>query len=359
MDARVEPGHDAVSSASPSLGVVKDDAERVAAPGAQAADAVAHVDAIDAARALHRPVVHREDHASPCASGTTSARDCMRGRCSVSTNSPPVKSRPGSRQQDGRPAAGRRARRRGPGAGSCSRRRRIAAAAASAGSARPRGSAREIRHDRPDSAIAIAHRLVPAVGDLGERRIERGAQRRDQRRQRIGEVLVLAAPEAVARHDHAAAERLVRRIESRRARRTRPPAAARRSWRSRGRRARPIAGQSSAAIRAAMRSATGSDVGSRRAVRGLATAGSVVSARRLDRRSAPPRPPKSCRLGRLWLVSNRGRCLPSVAEQRHELRPVGLRQRRLEQRRHVGAQMGRIAGPNSVTSTPGSCRANR
>ena len=28
--------------------------------------------------------------------GTTSARLCWRGRCSVSTNSPPVKSRPGS-----------------------------------------------------------------------------------------------------------------------------------------------------------------------------------------------------------------------------------------------------------------------
>ena len=32
---------------------------------------------------------------SPLASGTTIARDCWRGRCSVSTNSPPVKSAPG------------------------------------------------------------------------------------------------------------------------------------------------------------------------------------------------------------------------------------------------------------------------
>ena len=38
--------------------------------------------------------------ASPRKSGTTSARDCMRGRCSVSTNSPPVKSRPGVQRQD-------------------------------------------------------------------------------------------------------------------------------------------------------------------------------------------------------------------------------------------------------------------
>ena len=33
---------------------------------------------------------------SPCPRLTTSARDCMRGRCSVRTNSPPVKLRSGS-----------------------------------------------------------------------------------------------------------------------------------------------------------------------------------------------------------------------------------------------------------------------
>ena len=32
-------------------------------PERSAADAVAHVDAVDAARALHRPVMHRKDHA--------------------------------------------------------------------------------------------------------------------------------------------------------------------------------------------------------------------------------------------------------------------------------------------------------
>ena len=78
-----------------SFRIVKDDAERVAPAGAQPADAVAHGDAVDAARALHRALVHRRrSRASPWRSGTTSARDCMRGRCSVSTNSPPVKSRP-------------------------------------------------------------------------------------------------------------------------------------------------------------------------------------------------------------------------------------------------------------------------
>ena len=44
---------------------------------------------------------------------------------------------------------------------------------------------------------------------VGERRIERRAQRRDELGQRIGEVFVLAAPEAVPGHDDAAAEQRV------------------------------------------------------------------------------------------------------------------------------------------------------
>src|SRR3546814_13364532 len=47
---------------------------------------------------------------------------------------------------------------------------------------------------------------VPAVGDLRQRRVERFAQTRDDLRQRIGEVAVLAAAEAVTCHDDAAAE---------------------------------------------------------------------------------------------------------------------------------------------------------
>src|SRR3546814_10520254 len=45
---------------------------------------------------------------------------------------------------------------------------------------------------------------VPAVGDLRQRRVERFAQTRDDLRQRIGEVAVLAAAEAVTCHDDAA-----------------------------------------------------------------------------------------------------------------------------------------------------------
>ena len=123
--------------------VVKDHAERVAPARAQPAHAVAHVDAVDAARApAPAGDARRRRRRRPDASGTTSARDCMRGRCSVSTNSPPVKSRPGSRQQHRDLQRERHARRRDPDAGSCSRLRRTAAAAASAASAPPRGSAR-------------------------------------------------------------------------------------------------------------------------------------------------------------------------------------------------------------------------
>ena len=158
-------------------------AERVAAAGAQPAHAVAQVDAVDAARALHRPVVHREDHARrPGASGTTSARDCMRGRCSVSTNSPPVKSLPGLRQQD------RDLQREDVLAVE------ILVQAVVVARAVPQQQRRRPRLARPawqrarNAACSrgIAHvdaqRLVPAVGDRGERRIERRAQRRDRAR---------------------------------------------------------------------------------------------------------------------------------------------------------------------------------
>src|SRR3546814_9521155 len=51
-----------------------------------------------------------------------------------------------------------------------------------------------------------SQRGVPAVGYLRQRRVDRFAQASNDLRQRIGEVAVLATPEAVARHDDAAAE---------------------------------------------------------------------------------------------------------------------------------------------------------
>src|SRR5262245_60656923 len=46
-----------------SHGVVEDDTERIALAGAYPAHAMAQVDAIHAACALHRPMMDREDHA--------------------------------------------------------------------------------------------------------------------------------------------------------------------------------------------------------------------------------------------------------------------------------------------------------
>ena len=51
-----------------------------------------------------------------------------------------------------------------------------------------------------------AHRRVPAVRDIAQRRVERFAQRGDLRRQRVSEVLIFALPEPVTRHHDTAAE---------------------------------------------------------------------------------------------------------------------------------------------------------
>src|SRR4051812_640350 len=58
-----------------------------------------------------------------------------------------------------------------------------------------------------------AEGLVPAIARCDEARIERGPQLGDGAGQGRGEVLVLAAPETVPRHDDAAAERRVLWIE--------------------------------------------------------------------------------------------------------------------------------------------------
>src|SRR6185503_3888455 len=57
------------------------------------------------------------------------------------------------------------------------------------------------------------HRRMPPVGDRRQPRVERGAQARDQTRQWIAEILVLALAEAMPRHHHAAAKTLLDGIE--------------------------------------------------------------------------------------------------------------------------------------------------
>ncbi|MNT24803.1 hypothetical protein D3C72_1602990 [compost metagenome] len=50
-----------------------------------------------------------------------------------------------------------------------------------------------------------AHLPVPAVGDRRQARVQRRAQRLQQGRQRVGKVLIFAAPKAMSRHHDAAA----------------------------------------------------------------------------------------------------------------------------------------------------------
>ena len=79
-------------------------------------------------------------------------------------------------------------------------------------SGRPRGTAREGVVLGREAGGAAEGRL-PSVGDVRQVRVERGPQARDRRRQRVGEVLVLAVAEPVPRHDDARPE-LARRRRS-------------------------------------------------------------------------------------------------------------------------------------------------
>ena len=56
--------------------------------------------------------------------------------------------------------------------------------------------------------------LVPSISDWSQMRIHRGAHAFHDRRQRIGEVAILAAPVAVARHDDPAAEAFIAIVEA-------------------------------------------------------------------------------------------------------------------------------------------------
>ena len=55
-------------------------------------------------------------------------------------------------------------------------------------------------------SLAVSDHLVPAVGGGNQARVEHFAQARDQSRQRIAEIPVLATAEPVPRHHHAASK---------------------------------------------------------------------------------------------------------------------------------------------------------
>ena len=129
----------------------------------------------------------------------------MRGRCSVSTNSPPVKSRPGSESRiatwSGKTMLAVHVLMQAIV---------VAGAIAQQERRRPRLTRRMAagaeRLVLGGVADVDAHRRVPAVGERREPPIEAATERDDQVRQRIGEIFVLAPAEAVARHHDARAE---------------------------------------------------------------------------------------------------------------------------------------------------------
>ena len=120
----------------------------------------------------------------------------MRGRCSVSTNSPPLKLTPGALQQHGH------LQRKHVLAVQILVQAVVVARAVLSSSGVGRVWPAAWHRARKASVLAriapvLPQRRVPVVRDGGERRIERLAQRRDRAGQRTGEVLVFAAAEAV------------------------------------------------------------------------------------------------------------------------------------------------------------------
>src|SRR5262245_25879784 len=73
----------------------------------------------------------------------------------------------------------------------------------------------EIRSESARIAGSVPERLVPAVRDFGEMRVERRPQALDDVGQGIGEIPVLALSEAMACHDDPTAKPLVDLIEPR------------------------------------------------------------------------------------------------------------------------------------------------
>jgi len=185
---------------------VEDDAEAQALARAHSADAVAHGDAVGAARARHRPVAVREDdRLAALEDDDLAARLGPRPLLDEQNLAARVVRAPAREHA-------RHLQRKGERAVEI-----LVQAVVAAGrvAEEQRGgprlpvsrTAREVRAQRGRKALRYyAHRLHPAVGDGRQVPVEMDAQRRDQRRQRRGEVFVLADAEAQARHVDAAPE---------------------------------------------------------------------------------------------------------------------------------------------------------
>ena len=155
------------------------------------------VDAVGAARPLHRPFAHREDHAVALAEahdlGARLHARPLLGQHELAAGKVALR----ARRAGSRPGAERDARRRRPGAGNCSRPAHSAAEAASAASGPRRGSGhgrpRARRGSGPSTPIAAFQRSATGAS----RAVEAAPQPDDQVRQRIGEIFVLAPAEAM------------------------------------------------------------------------------------------------------------------------------------------------------------------
>src|SRR5665213_1068291 len=195
-----------------SLRVVKDHAEGMAVAGTDPADAMAEINAIVSARPRDRPVMHSKSH-----------RIALRQRHHFR---PRLHARPLLRQHEF-------------AAGEISSRFRqqdrdlqreyvftveilmqaivVAFAILQQQRRRPLLAGGMATPEEGIVTLGIAdidaHRLVPAIGDLAQPPIQRRPQFRDQGRQRIGKILVLAAPETVSSHHDPAAKLAVVGIE--------------------------------------------------------------------------------------------------------------------------------------------------
>src|SRR5579883_595686 len=193
--------------------VVEDDAEGEAPARADAAHPVAEIDAVEAARAAHGAVMHREDHrlalrerhhlgarlhARPLLDEEELAAGELRAGCAQ---------KQGELQGEDQGAVEVLVQAVVvPGPVFEEKRRRLGL---------PGGVAfGEIGRETRRKAPLLAQGRAPAIGDGREARIERAAQGFDGAWQGIAQIFVLAAAEAVALHHHTAAETIFGLVES-------------------------------------------------------------------------------------------------------------------------------------------------
>lgn len=183
---------------------MKNDAHRVTQAGSYAADAVAEIDAIGATRALYRTMAHGEDDGIALLKrddfGPRLHARALFGQDELAAREVVARLRQQDRHLD---------------------RERVLAVEILVQAVivvslvlqdQRRGAplaGRMTTFDEGRVGRGVAcidrHRLIPSIGNRYEVRIETGTKRRDERRQRIGKISVLALAEAVPAHDDTAA----------------------------------------------------------------------------------------------------------------------------------------------------------